>query len=399
MALPTNLKYGIVTGKFITAKADNNDVDREPQIVPVPGVMAEFTPDTDRPVITDAVDGFTIFLDTIYGVTNAAGILVPADPLNPDQPDPTQTGILGVPLIAPASSAIEPANWTWRVKITTPNAGELAFSFPLTDAGGDLASLIPATPTPGTDLANWTAIVSTVQSALNNTLAARDEALDAVESGTGGAVDSVNGQTGVIVLTAASVGAQPAGSYAAASHTHASTGISDSTTIGRSVLTAASQAAARTAIDAQPAGSYQAAGSYAAASHTHTATAISDSTAVGRSLVTAVDAPTARGAISAADVAHTHVATGITDSTATGRSVLTAATAAAARTALGISDPYGFGNYPHIFYNGTTWPAKTSGVTIPTGYTGIVIWDSSQYPGAPTPSGMVTNDLWWKARA
>ena len=57
-------------------------------------------------------------------------------------------------------------------------------------------------------------------------------------------VQSVNGKTGTIVLVASDVGA------AAASHTHTVSQISDATTTGRSVLTAASQAAARTAIGA-----------------------------------------------------------------------------------------------------------------------------------------------------
>lgn len=55
---------------------------------------------------------------------------------------------------------------------------------------------------------------------------------------------------GADALTAADIGAQPAGSYAAASHTQAASTISDSTTVGRSVLTAVDAAAARTAIGA-----------------------------------------------------------------------------------------------------------------------------------------------------
>lgn len=55
---------------------------------------------------------------------------------------------------------------------------------------------------------------------------------------------------GTDALTAADIGAQPAGSYAAASHTQAASTISDSTAVGRSVLTAVDAAAARTAIGA-----------------------------------------------------------------------------------------------------------------------------------------------------
>ena len=52
---------------------------------------------------------------------------------------------------------------------------------------------------------------------------------------------------------------------------------------------------------------------YAALTHSHAAIDISDSTAVGRSLVTAADAAAARAAISAAATGHTHALADITD--------------------------------------------------------------------------------------
>lgn len=58
----------------------------------------------------------------------------------------------------------------------------------------------------------------------------------------GSAVTSVNGQNGAVVLGAADVGA------AASVHTHAASQIIDSSGVGRSVLTAADAAAARTAL-------------------------------------------------------------------------------------------------------------------------------------------------------
>src|ERR1044072_3389958 len=58
--------------------------------------------------------------------------------------------------------------------------------------------------------------------------------------GTGGAVDSVNGHTGAVVLTASDVGAQPVDSDLTAIAALATT------TFGRSLLTAADAAAART---------------------------------------------------------------------------------------------------------------------------------------------------------
>ena len=118
---------------------------------------------------------------------------------------------------------------------------------------------------------------------------------------------------------------------AASSHTHTASQISDSSAVGRSVLTAADAASARSAMSA------------AASSHAH---AVADVTG----LQTALDGKSNVGhghAISdvsglqtaldgKASTSHTHVANQISDSTAVGRSVLTAATAAAGATALGL---------------------------------------------------------------
>lgn len=138
---------------------------------------------------------------------------------------------------------------------------------------------------------------------------------------------------------------------AAGNHTHLATAISDSTATGRSVLTATDAAAARTAIGAGTSslaigttGSTAKAGDYQP-----TAANISDSTTVGRAVLTAVDAAAGRTAIGAgtSNLAigttgttakagdYQPTAANISDSTATGRSVLTAADAAAARTAIG----------------------------------------------------------------
>lgn len=143
-------------------------------------------------------------------------------------------------------------------------------------------------------------------------------------------VTSVNTQTGVVVLAAADVGARPAGAIpqgdvtnlvsdlsgkAPTSHTHTATGISDSTTVGRNVLTAADAATARTAIGAGTSdlalgttGSTAKAGNYQPA-----AANISDSTAIGRTVLTAADAAAVRTAIAAANATHTHVNADITD--------------------------------------------------------------------------------------
>ncbi len=131
-----------------------------------------------------------------------------------------------------------------------------------------------------------------------------------------------------------------AGNYAPAS-----TSITDSTTVGRSLLTAASAVAARSAIGAGTSnlalgttGSTALAGNYAP-----TASSITDSTAVGRAVLTAVDAAAVRTAIGVSEGggSSTVTAADITDATTIGRTVLKAADAAAIRTAIGA----GVGSY------------------------------------------------------
>jgi hypothetical protein len=100
-------------------------------------------------------------------------------------------------------------------------------------------------------------------------------------------------------ITPADIGA------AAASHTHTATQISDSTAVGRSVMTAVDAAAARTAIGTDAAGATR-----PPSTHTHPATDISDSTTTGRALVTATDAAAGRTALSLGDSATRNVGTG-----------------------------------------------------------------------------------------
>lgn len=127
---------------------------------------------------------------------------------------------------------------------------------------------------------------------------------------------------------------------AASTHTHTAANISDSTTTGRSVLTAVDAAAARTAIGAGT--------SSLAIGTTNTTAKAGDYTppadgaanvATMRTLGTAATQAAAGNDARLSDArtptAHTHTAANISDSTVTGRSVMMAVDAAAARTAIG----------------------------------------------------------------
>ena len=142
----------------------------------------------------------------------------------------------------------------------------------------------------------------------------------------------------------------------------ASTNISDATAVGRSVLTAATAAAARTAIGAGSGNSDLVIGTTSttakAGDYRPTAANISDATTIGRSMLTAATVAAARTAIGAgtSNLAigttsatakagdYQPTAANISDATATGRSLLTTASVAAARTTLDVYSKAEIGN-------------------------------------------------------
>lgn len=207
-------------------------------------------------------------------------------------------------------------------------------------------TFVLATDAPGT-LANWKEVMAA------------------------GKVVSVAGKTGAVTLAKADVGlsnvdntsdaSKPISTAtqtaldgkAASTHTHTAAQVSDASSVGRSVLTAADAAAARTAIGAGTSslGLGSTASTAAAGNHTHTHASLTDTTTVGTQVATAADGAAIRTIIgagtgnsnlaigttgtTAAAGNHTHVIANVTDSTATGQAVVKAASAAAARTAIG----------------------------------------------------------------
>lgn len=173
-------------------------------------------------------------------------------------------------------------------------------------AGGDLSGSYPS---PVVDGIQGRAVASTAPTngqalAWNNSTQQWEPTSISAGSGTVTSITAGTGLTGGTITTSGTIAVDfGAGATQAApgNHTHTASQISDSTSVGRSVLTAADAAAARTAISA------------AAASHTH---AISDVSG----LQTALDAK-------------------LDDSQAsvTGLSILGAADAAAVRSTLGLA--------------------------------------------------------------
>ena len=171
------------------------------------------------------------------------------------------------------------------------------------------------------------------------------------------------------------------GSKSNTEHTHVANDISNASTVGKAVLTAADAAAARTAIGAGTGNSSLVIGTTSttakAGNYQPASTDISDATTVGRAVLTAADAAAARAAIGAGTGSSTVTSLNITDATTVGRQVLTAADAASARTALGVSSG-GTANFYVVRYSGGAYPAlpgsKPAGVE-------VVVWYG---PSAPT---------------
>ena len=428
MTLPTGIGYTTIRGKYISAVLDGADADREPDVVPQPGLTITLTASISPPILKSLTDPpVSILLTPIVAHTDDNGIVIGPD----GQPD----------ILIVASDFPDPAH-PWTYAVTIQGSGFPKLSFNIVAHSGEIIDLtnVLESPSSPTDLSAWEALAIQVTTDADRAEAAAEASsgpaggdtgqllakaspadfdtvwIDPPTGGTGGAVDSVAGRTGAVVLSAddltdatttgkavvraasasAARTAIGAGTSSLALGTTSSTAkagdyqptaanISDATTTGRSVLTASSAAAARTAIgagtsnvaigttagtaaDAQstsdalagkeptvPAGT---SGQYYDGTKTWkalptggavTADSITDATAVGKSLIRATDAPTARTAIGAgtsnlalgttAGTAkagnYQPVAADISDATATGRSVITAASAAAARTAIG----------------------------------------------------------------
>ena len=176
------------------------------------------------------------------------------------------------------------------------------------------------------------------------------------------AATAADARTAIGAGTSSLVLGTAAGTAKAGDYQPAAANISDSTATGRGVLTASTPAIARTAIGAGT--SELALGTTSttakAGDYQPTSTQISDATATGRSVLTAATAAAARTAIGAG-VGSSNLAIGttsttakagdyqptaanISDATATGRSLLTTASVAAARTTLDVYSKAEIGN-------------------------------------------------------
>jgi hypothetical protein len=117
--IPSNLSYGTVTGRFLLAYADSNDVGSNPDAIPAQGTVY-FTPSPNYiKDVTASPAPVTILPSSIECALDSEGYVI------------GYTGDRGVRLIATDDPQGNPVDWTWKV------------NFRLTDASGTAVRTIP----------------------------------------------------------------------------------------------------------------------------------------------------------------------------------------------------------------------------------------------------------------
>jgi microcompartment protein CcmK/EutM len=175
--------------------------------------------------------------------------------------------------------------------------------------------------------------------------AQQQQARDNIAAGTSNLVLGTTGTTampGNKTFTYTDVGAAPA------SHTHTAANISDASTIGRSILTAADAASVRSLTGAGTSNLVIGTTSTTAKAGDYAPPAASTTVAGTVTLATSTEATTGTDTVKAitsatlkavgdtkAPLSHTHTASQISDASTVGRSLVTATDAATARTAIG----------------------------------------------------------------
>jgi hypothetical protein len=145
MALPTNVGFGTVTGRFMLAYADGVDADEFPDGIAAKGTVY-FTP---SPVYlknsTAAPNPVTILPSTVECQLDVDGYVLGSD------------GTAGVRLVATDDADLNPVDWTWSVEFRLTDQDDVPirtipkFSFQLPEGESiDLTDVTPVTSANGT---------------------------------------------------------------------------------------------------------------------------------------------------------------------------------------------------------------------------------------------------------
>jgi hypothetical protein len=140
MALPGNIGFGTVTGKFMQAMVDGSDGGREPEGTPIAGMSIVFTPSI---TLARSLSANTIIaLRSFPAVTDSTGTLIGPD------------GLPGIMLLATDDVDMDPSGWTWRADITGSGVS-MSFSFSLPEGSTlDLASIVAVPSSNGSTISD-----------------------------------------------------------------------------------------------------------------------------------------------------------------------------------------------------------------------------------------------------
>lgn len=173
--IPNIISTFTVVGRLVKSVADSADAGTDPDVVPVVGATIVFTPDLNPPVfrITSTSPPLTVFQESITATTDADGYLKIAAENN-----------RGVVLPWGMDTDMLPSGWSWRVRISVGgNFPDRIFSIPGSGGGiVDLATVIPVPSNPGSEVAQWTAVVNQVMTARDEAVAAAGSILNAIQS-------------------------------------------------------------------------------------------------------------------------------------------------------------------------------------------------------------------------
>jgi hypothetical protein len=118
MALPTNVSYGTVTGRFLLAYADSSDAGPEPDAVPAKGFVI-FTPSPIKLLNAGALPAPVTILPAQV-VAN----------LNNDGYIEGYAGDAGIRLVATDDTDLNPLDWTWQADFRLTDQDDVAVSIP-----------------------------------------------------------------------------------------------------------------------------------------------------------------------------------------------------------------------------------------------------------------------------
>lgn len=406
-----DLNYVKITGRFGLVVADGSDADTFPDhVFPDTGTVT-FTPNAPSPIQFNSTEGpLLIGMSKVTATIDSQGRL-------------SQNGTPGVWLLDPSSPNLSVRNWTYKVEFSDIKSGSTSVTIPaqtFMPASGsetDLATLVPVATTPGV---TYPAVTGIIFEGVKYT---GDVDLDELDLGSGGgAVESVNGQAGLVVLDADDVGAKPA-SYVPAWGEVTGKPATFAPTIGATATTAVAGNDARLTNARTP------------TAHTHPSSAITDFSAAVTAIAESTLAALVDGAPGTMDtlnelaaaladdpnfattmttalagkapLSHAHTIANVTglqaalDAKAASSHTHTAANvsdfAAATNTRLAA-----WGLKPTINYDPSTgWPTRSSNAVVAAGYAGPVIWNSVVTVAgvvitatAPAPTGAAQGDTW-----